>query len=109
MHSRKIAKDIINHVNKNYGKEVKKVTISFGELVGISKEHIGEILKREAQWTVRFTSERSHIECLCGYEGPARISDRGHDYVMFECPQCGSPLPKLIKGNEIKVVKVEKR
>jgi len=108
MHGKRVAKDIVLHVKKNYSAKVKKVTISLGELAGISKEELDRALKAEAAWNFSIVSERNMIGCLCGYQGPARISDKGHDYVMYECPQCGSPLPKPLKGHEIKVVKVEK-
>ena len=109
MHEKRIAKNIIRRVHKDYGKDIKKITVSLGELVGISKKELGKNLKKEVSWTINFTNEKSHIKCLCGYEGPARINDRGHDYVMFECPQCGNPLPRPIKGHEIKIIKVEKK
>ncbi len=107
MHGRRIAKNIVNYVKKNYGEHVEEITLAMGELVGLSKHELEDLIKRETSWKVHIVDEPGLVECLCGYRGPPKISDRGHDYVMYECPQCGSPLPKPLRGHEIKVVNVK--
>jgi len=53
--------------------------------------------------------KESKVKCSCGYDGRAKISDRGHGYCLFCCPKCeksGKDL-KVLEGGEIRIVEVE--
>ena len=60
------------------------------------------------EWKFKVDFVESKIKCSCGFEGRAKILDRGHGYCLYGCPSCGSTGEKVsvIKGGEIKIVGV---
>ncbi len=84
---------------------VKGVELEVGELAGITPEHLKEHLVEETGWEVKVSPRSSFIVCECGYKGPARIKQRLHDLVIFDCPKC-EKIPLQADGKDIKILKV---
>ena len=103
MHEQAIIDKILEPIQDKVN--VIGLELQIGELVGVDPEHLQELLKERTGWNVHATSIKSKVKCYCGYQGPARIKQRLHDQVIFNCPQCGS-LPRVIEGKKIKIVKI---
>lgn len=103
MHEHTFITNIINQVPNS--KNVKSVTIEVGELAGIEPGHLKEHLIEHTNWEVNTVLIKSDVECECGYTGPARILERLHDLVIYDCPEC-SEIPNVLEGNNIKVTNV---
>ena len=82
------------------------ITVEVGELAGIEEEHLKEHLFDETGWDVTTIQKESLVECTCGYKGRARIKERLHDLVIFDCPLCGH-IPKVLQGKYIKVLRAK--
>lgn len=62
----------------------------------------------EGGWDFKVDFVESKIKCKCGYEGRAKILDRGHGYCLFSCARCGETSGiEVLEGGVIKVVGVE--
>jgi Zn finger protein HypA/HybF involved in hydrogenase expression len=104
MHEHHFIQNIIKDIpNKE---KVKEVEIELGELVGIEEKHLKEHLEDETGWDIRIIEKKSKIRCLCGYSGPAKIIQRLHDMVIYECPNCGMTEVEVLEGDKIKILKV---
>ncbi|MBD3252804.1 hypothetical protein GF386_03675 [Candidatus Pacearchaeota archaeon] len=85
---------------------VEALELEIGELVGIEPKHLKKHLSKRVSWNIIIKKKPSKIRCICGYEGPARIRERLHDIVIFDCPKCGLQSPEIIEGKDIKIIKV---
>ena len=103
MHEVNVAKQIIEKVGDN----VKSIRISVGELCDFFPEEIKETLESMTGWNVDVVEEESFVECSCGYKGKAKIIEREHGFVLFSCPKCNKK-PKVLKGDGVKVISVER-
>jgi len=103
MHEISFAKNIINQIEKK--EKVKKIELEVGELAELTTEEIKTAIKNLKDWDVAIQKKDSKVKCSCGYEGPAKIIERQHDIVIFECPNCGN-IPKILEGDKIKIKKV---
>ena len=65
------------------------------------KEHLRERINCEVEVVEKF----SRVKCKCGYLGKAKIRERLHDLVIFECPKCGN-VPEVLEGKNIKILSV---
>ncbi|MEK6971040.1 MAG: hypothetical protein AABW68_05145 [archaeon] len=83
-----------------------KIRVEVGELCDISPEHLKEHLAGQINWEVETVYCPAKVKCACGYEGKPRILERGHDFVLFDCPSCGKK-PAVTRGGEIKILGVE--
>ncbi len=109
MHDTVIAVKIIADVKKRtQGKKVIQVSLEVGELAPVEDHHIQETLALLSGWKVEAKETPSHVKCPCGFRGRPKIIERGHDFVLFSCPQCGA-VPQIVKGDgiEVKDVQVE--
>jgi Zn finger protein HypA/HybF involved in hydrogenase expression len=105
MHDTVIANSILRDLEK-YG-DVKEATLEVGELFGIEPEHLYEHLKEVSEIKFNISQSESRVKCSCGYAGRAKIVERMHDFVLYECPKCGSNVDVLVGDNIIiKEVKV---
>jgi len=87
--------------------EVIAIVLEAGELAGITAEHLKKHLKeRYDYWDIKVEEKQSNIKCFCGYEGPANIRDRMHDFVVFDCPRCERIPEEVLEGQDIKIVKI---
>jgi Zn finger protein HypA/HybF involved in hydrogenase expression len=103
MHEHIFIENIINQVPDN--KKVKSVEIEIGVLVGIEPDHLKEHLEEHTGWRVFCKVVNSKVECRCGYKGEARILQRLHDLVIYDCPGCEGE-PEVLQGKDIKITKV---
>ena len=104
MHETVIVNKIIEEAKKLGN--IKEITVEVGELCGITPEEVEETLKKMTDWKVKTNFKESRIKCQCGYEGTAKIIEKGHGYCLFNCPKCGKK-PEVIEGGEIKIKSVE--
>ena len=103
MHEHSFIEAIIHPIKDK--ENVVKVLLEVGELAGIEAEHLKEHLMEKTGWEVKVKKVESFVECGCGYEGRAKIRERLHDMVIFECPECGD-IPEVIDGKNIKIINV---
>ena len=103
MHEHTFIQAIIEPIENK--ENVKGVELEVGELAGITPSHLKEHLIEETGWEVTVSSKPSNITCECGYQGPARIKQRLHDMVIFDCPKC-ERIPLQADGKDIKILKV---
>lgn len=103
MHETVIAKKIIEDT-EHHGK-VKSITIKVGELAPVTPEQLKPTLKAMVNWDVKIDKEKSKIKCSCGYEGSAKIIERGHDICLYICPKC-TKVPEVLAGKDIKIIKI---
>lgn len=104
MHEHSFSKGILRNIkNKD---NVKKITIEVGTLAGIEplhlKKHIMDICPG---WDVEVFEKESKVRCECGFKGSAKILEKLHDLVIFECPKCGE-VPEVLDGGNIKIIKI---
>lgn len=103
MHEHSFIQAIISPIENK--ENVKAVNIEVGELAGITPEHLKEHLVEETGWEINIQNKPSFIVCECGYKGPARIKQRLHDLVIYDCPKC-EKTPLNADGKDIKILKV---
>ena len=104
MHEIKIAQKIIKEAKKQGVKQ--EIEIEVGELSDIASDELKEALAGLIRWKITAVERKSKVQCACGYVGRAEIIDRGHDYCIFKCPQCGNN-PNVLEGGEIKLIGVK--
>lgn len=103
MHEHSFIQSIIEQVPDK--EKVVSVEIELGELVGIEAEHLKEHLIGEIGWDVKINAKKSKIKCRCGYIGEAKILQRLHDLVIYECPECENDDVEVLEGKDIKIGK----
>lgn len=103
MHETAITKKIIDEAGK-HGK-VKSIFIEVGELAEIKAEDLEHHLSSVVDWNIEVKEKKARAECGCGFKGNPKILERGHDFCIFECPDCGN-VPKVIEGDKIKILEV---
>lgn len=104
MHETVIAHRFIEEA-KRHGK-VLSITIEVGEVAHITKDELEPVLKTLVNWNVTIIEIPAMAECSCGYKGPPKILERGHDFCLYECPQC-SAVPTITKGKDMILKSVE--
>ena len=50
--------------------------------------------------------EEAVVNCECGYNGPPKVVERGHDFVVWACPSCDRLYPRAVSGDRIVLAKV---
>ena len=80
--------------------KVEAITVEVGELAPILAEDL-ETAMRFTGWTLTVTTKPGTIQCRCGYTGSPVITDKGHDYTIFHCPECAADLPVIIDGKDV--------
>lgn len=105
MHEIVFAKNIIKQVEEKDRGKVKEVELEIGELAGITGEELKQAIEEMTGWKVSFEEMPSEARCDCGYIGRVRIKERGHDFVIYDCPKCGS-VPRVIVGQDIKLKRI---
>lgn len=104
MHEHSFIQKIIEQVPEK--EKVIEIEIELGELVGIEPEHLKKHLIDETNWNIKITTIKSKIKCSCGYSGQAKILQRLHDIVIYECPMCKNDILEVLEGKDIKITKV---
>ena len=103
MHEHSFVKAIISPVKNK--KNVRGIKIEVGELAGIEPSHLKEHLFDETKWEIQTIEKSSKVKCSCGYIGKARIKEKLHDLILFDCPNCGK-IPEILEGKDIKILKI---
>jgi len=80
--------------------EVEAITVEVGELAPIPIAELERALFFTG-WKLRMLTRPGHVQCTCGYSGPPVITDKGHDYTIFHCPQCEEALPTILTGKDV--------
>lgn len=107
MHEHHFIQNIIAQVPDK--EKVIGIEIELGELIGIEAGHLKEHLIEFTSWEVNVKPKKSKIKCLCGYSGPARILQRLHDLVIYDCPECGNDEASVLEGKDIKITKIKNK
>ncbi|NQV08487.1 hydrogenase maturation nickel metallochaperone HypA [Candidatus Woesearchaeota archaeon] len=85
---------------------VKEIVLEVGELAEIRAHDLEHHLRDMTGWKIDVSETKSEVSCECGFEGAPKIIEKGHDFCLFECPKC-EKAPKVIKGDEVKIVSVK--
>ena len=105
MHDSVIAQSILKDLEKQ--SSVKKAYLEVGELYGIEPDHLLEHLKEVSKIEFEVKQTESEVECnQCNFKGKAKIIERMHDFVLYECPKCNGEVT-VIEGDKIIIKKVE--
>ena len=104
MHEHTFIQSIIEQVPER--EKVVSIEIELGELAGIEAGHLKEHLSEETGWKVEVKIIKSKIKCPCGYAGEAKVLQRLHDIVIYECPSCENDNVNILEGKDIKIDKV---
>ena len=105
MHGIKIAEQIIEEA-KRHGKPIA-ISVELGSLAPMTEEELISLLKTFVDWKINILSKKGVVSCKCGYYGGPKIVERGHDFLILECPECRSQDVKIISGNKIILKSVE--
>ncbi len=98
-----IIEDIIEEAKK-HGK-VTAIKLEVGELFPLNTVEIQSLLREKTNWRIEIENKTSDVSCTCGYEGPAKILQKGSDYTLFSCPRCNS-IPKVNDGDDVNLKEV---
>ncbi len=104
MHEIAIANKIIQEAKLNGAEKI--IQLEVGELAELTAEEVEDALLKLTDMEIRINYKDSKINCACGYEGRARIVDKGHGYCVFNCPKCSSK-PQVLEGGGIRITGVE--
>ncbi len=103
MHEQGYIDSIVRDVEDR--ENVVKIVLEVGELAGIEGEHLKEHVVDRFGWDVDIVEKNAVVKCECGFEGRPKILERLHDFVVFECSECGE-IPEIVEGEDIKILKV---
>jgi len=104
MHETIFAKQIVDKA-KAQG-NVKSITVELGELGHVPPSEMLHCLEGMVDWEIVSREKKAKVTCECGFEGPPKILERGHDFFLIECPECGK-VPEVLEGTDIKLLSVE--
>ncbi len=106
MHEHAVVHDILSAAEKQ-GK-VKAISVEVGSLAPIaSKDLLIGLRLEKPGWKISVKEIPAKVDCgKCGFEGSPKITERAHDFVLYECKKCGKT-PNVLSGNEIVLKKVE--
>lgn len=98
MHEQVYVGRIVEEANR-HGR-VLGITVEVGELAPIPAAELEEAL-RFTGWKLDVVTRPGVIGCSCGYRGRPVVTEHGHDYTLFHCPECESSLPAIIEGKDV--------
>lgn len=104
MHEHSFIQAIVGDIKDR--ENVKRIVLEVGELAGIEAGHLKEHMGEMFDWDVEVLGRESLVKCGCGFEGRARILERLHDLVVFECAECGG-VPEVLEGKDIKILSIQ--
>ena len=100
-----VAKIIAQAKRKKPLRGVKGIVLRVGDLATVKGPEIREKLVALTGWKVKIVKEAARVKCACGFTGKPSVLERGHDFVLFICPNCQS-VPRIVKGGGLDVMKV---
>ncbi|MBI5228473.1 hydrogenase maturation nickel metallochaperone HypA [Candidatus Micrarchaeota archaeon] len=106
MHEYSVCRQIIAEAQK-HGTPVA-ITLEVGELAPITVRELKSHLRELIDWGIRVKSKKGRVACECGFKGKPRVKERGHDFLLLECPKCRGARFSEVIGDKIilKSVKV---
>ncbi len=105
MHETIFVNQILEEAKKY--QDVTALHIEVGELAHVPLEDLKPTLEAMSPYPVILTPKTALVACACGYKGKPTILARGHDHMMWSCPQCETLTPKLMEGGDILLKRVE--
>ncbi len=121
MHEFSLAQAVVEtvlRVAREHGAvSIEEVNLEVGEVALVNMDQLQWHMRMLAQGTIaqdalfKWVLVRATICCgECGYEGPISheaIGDSSHSEVpVFQCPHCGSPHTRILKGRELRIVDI---
>lgn len=103
MHEHSFIEAILKNIENI--QDVEFLELEVGELAGIEAKHLKEHLLERVDFEIEVIEKTSRVKCECGYQGKAKIRERLHDLVIYDCPKCGN-VPEILEGKDIKILKV---
>ncbi len=79
---------------------VTAVTVEVGELAPIPVEEL-KLALEFTKWQLNIITTPGVVQCKCGYTGAPVVTDKGHDYTIFHCPECKAELPAVLAGKDV--------
>ncbi len=106
MHEHAIVHDLVDAAEKQ-GK-VRAICVEVGTLAPIAANELREALSAEKPaWKITVKETPAKVKCpKCGFRGEPKITERAHDFVLYECGKCGA-IPEVLSGKEIALKKVQ--
>ena len=112
MHERNIVRGLIESALSDEkvsslldeGWKIVRFVVINGSLSPVSSSDLERVFREEG-YDVDVIEEEAVVNCECGYNGPPKIVERGHDFVVWTCPSCDRLYPKVISGDRIVLVK----
>ena len=104
MHETIIAQNIIKEAERHG--EVKELYLEIGELAHVPANELLECLRTLVKWKINSKEIKAKVKCSCGLNGHPTILERGHDSFLIECPKCKNPMPEILEGKDIKIIKI---
>lgn len=98
MHELAFANKVIEEAKKQG--DVKSITVEVGELAQIPAHELKDALEKLVDWDVELIEKKAEVSCSCGFKGNPKILEKGHDYTLFQCPECGA-VPEVLEGADI--------
>ncbi len=80
--------------------EVEAITVEVGALAPIPAAELEQALSFTG-WKLTVVEKPGTIRCRCGFTGAPVITDKGHDYTIYHCPECKAGLPPVLDGKDV--------
>ena len=106
MHDTVIANKIKEDAESKAEGKIKGIVLELGELASLDKHMLEHSMEHVCGWDVKVEEKEAKVKCKCGFEGKPKIIERMHDFVLFECPECGDT-PEVVSGGDIVIKEVE--
>ena len=106
MHEQVFVQDIIAAATKHG--TVDAITVEVGELAPITRTDLEHALALTG-WKLTFAIRPGKVQCACGYLGRPIVTEKGHDYTIFHCPECQALLPRIVDGKDVVLKEVTVR
>ncbi|MFH0836033.1 MAG: hydrogenase/urease maturation nickel metallochaperone HypA [Candidatus Micrarchaeota archaeon] len=104
--AQKVIDDAVKQSNKSAA-EIKSAVIEVGELAQVTRDDLEYALHGFVDWKLEVREVPAVVSCACGFKGHPKVTERGHHFSAWECPECGVKMPELVEGGDIKIIEVE--
>ena len=113
MHERNIVRGLIESALSDEkvsslldeGWKIVRFVVINGSLSPVSSPDLERVFREEG-YDVDVIEEEAVVNCECGYNGPPKVVERGHDFVVWTCPSCDRLYPRAVSGDRIVLAKV---
>lgn len=104
MHEIVYAHKIIEEARKKG--DINAISLEVGDLASITGEELKRAIETITGWNVNIKTKKSMVKCHCGFIGAPMITERSHDLVHYECPNCCNNFPEIVEGDLIKIKEI---